>query len=123
MTVIIKSLLTSGPVVVPLATGGAVRLSPGQVSPELPDAAVAENAKVDKLLRLGVIGVDTVDPADQAESTTAPADQAESTTAPADQPESTTAPAADSDPAAAADSDPAPAKQAAHSRKRSDSSG
>lgn len=60
MAVKIKSLLTSGPVTVPLTTGSTVRLSPGQVSRELPDVAVADNAKVDKLRRLGVIDVETV---------------------------------------------------------------
>jgi hypothetical protein len=60
MAITIKSLLTSGPVWVPLTTGGSVRLSPGESSSELPDVAVTDNAKVDKLRELGVIGVETV---------------------------------------------------------------
>jgi len=59
MAVKIKSLRVSGPVLVPLTTGTTLRLSPGQVSPELADVEVADNAKVDKLLQQGVIEVET----------------------------------------------------------------
>src|ERR1700686_2718386 len=51
MAVRIRSLVTSGPVLVPLSTGASVRLSPGQISDEMPDVEVANNAKVDKLRR------------------------------------------------------------------------
>jgi len=60
MAVTITNLRASGPVLVPLTTGGTVRLSPGQQSEPLPDVAVADNAKVDKLQRLGLIGVEAV---------------------------------------------------------------
>jgi len=59
MVVRIRSLLVSGPVVIPLNTGSVLRLSPGEVSDELPDVEVADNAKVGKLLRQRVIEVDT----------------------------------------------------------------
>jgi hypothetical protein len=73
MAIKIRSLLASGPVWVPLTTGGSVRLSPGQTSAELPDVAMAGNAQADKLRQLGVIDVETVDAAapPAAESTTA----------------------------------------------------
>jgi len=61
MAVRIRSLVTTGPVLVPLATGTTVRLSPGQASDELPDVEVADNAKVDKLRQRGVIDVETAD--------------------------------------------------------------
>jgi hypothetical protein len=57
----IKSLDTSRPVLVPLSTGRAVRLSPGQLSGEMPDVEVANNAKVEKLQRQGLIAVVTTD--------------------------------------------------------------
>jgi hypothetical protein len=60
MGIKIKSLLASGPVVVPLNTGATVRLSPGQATQELPDVEVADNAKVEKLRRLGLIDVETI---------------------------------------------------------------
>lgn len=60
MTSRIRSLLPTAPVVVPLASGRAVRLSPGQVSDELPDAEVADNEKVAKLLGQRVIEVERV---------------------------------------------------------------
>jgi hypothetical protein len=68
MAVRIRSLVTSGPVVVPLSTGTSVRLSPGQVSDDMPDVEVANNAKVDKLRRRGLIDVESVaepEPADR----------------------------------------------------------
>ena len=59
MAVRIRSLVASGPVLVPLSSGTTVRLSPGQVSGDLPDVEVANNAKVDKLKRQGMIAVAT----------------------------------------------------------------
>jgi hypothetical protein len=53
----IKNLLTSRPVVVPLNTGAALRLSPGQLSDELPDVEAKDNARVDRLRQQGVIEV------------------------------------------------------------------
>lgn len=61
MAVRIRSLAVSGPVVVPLSTGEAVRLSPGQVTDELPAVTVANNAKVEKLQQRGLIEVETLD--------------------------------------------------------------
>jgi hypothetical protein len=60
MAVRIRSLITSAPITVPLASGTTVRLSPGQVSPELPDAEVAENTKVATLRDRGLISVETL---------------------------------------------------------------
>ena len=53
MAVRIRNLDVTGPVLVPLATGAALRLSPGEVSSDLTDVEVANNAKVDKLLEEG----------------------------------------------------------------------
>lgn len=61
MAIRIKSLLVSGPVVVPLNSGATVRLSPGQTSGELPDVEVADSQKVAKLAGRGVIAVETDD--------------------------------------------------------------
>ncbi|MDH6214276.1 hypothetical protein [Streptomyces pseudovenezuelae] len=55
MTVRIRSLLTSGPIMVSLNSGRTVRLSPGRWSAELRDAELADNAKVDRLSRRGDI--------------------------------------------------------------------
>jgi hypothetical protein len=60
MAVRIRSLATSAPVVVPLSTGEAVRLSPGQVSRDMPQVMVTNNAKVEKLRQLGLIEVEAV---------------------------------------------------------------
>jgi hypothetical protein len=57
MPVKIRSTATRGPVLVPLSSGITLRLAPGQVSDDLPDVEVANNAKVDKLQRQGVIDV------------------------------------------------------------------
>lgn len=57
MTVRIRNLLTSGPLMVPLNSGRSVRLSPGRWSAELRDAEVADNAGLDKLRRRGDIEV------------------------------------------------------------------
>lgn len=67
MAIRIKSLLVSGPVVVPLNSGVTVRLSPGQSSRELDDVEVAENPKVDKLAGRGVIEVESTDSDDDGE--------------------------------------------------------
>lgn len=86
MAVSIRSLVTSGPVLVPLSSGTTVRLSPGQVSDDLPDVEVANNAKVDKLQRQGMIDVATAkEPEADTEPTGQPA--AELAEEPADQPE------------------------------------
>ncbi|MFI6644022.1 hypothetical protein [Streptomyces sp. NPDC050504] len=61
MTSRIRSLLPSAPVVVPLASGRTVRLSPGQLSDELPDAEVVDSPKVAKLLGQRAIEVERVD--------------------------------------------------------------
>jgi len=61
MAVRIRSLLASGPIMVPLSTGRTVRLSPGEDSGELHDVEVAGNEKVDKLRRQGFIDVASVD--------------------------------------------------------------
>lgn len=66
MAVRIRSLLTSGPIMVPLSTGQHVRLSPGERSDELHDVEVAGNAKVDKLRRHGLVEVETVDTGSEA---------------------------------------------------------
>jgi hypothetical protein len=68
MAVRIRSLLVSGPLMVPLSGGGSVRLSPGEVTGELPDVEVMDNAKVDKLRERRLIHVEQVDgDQDQAE--------------------------------------------------------
>lgn len=67
MTVRIRSLLASGPIVVPLNSGRSVRLSPGRWSAELRDTEVADNAYLDKLHRRGDIEV-----AESREGTEAP---------------------------------------------------
>lgn len=68
MAIRIKSLLVSGPVVVPLNSGVTVRLSPGQSSRELDDVEVAENPKVDKLAGRGVIEVESTDDEDEGKT-------------------------------------------------------
>jgi hypothetical protein len=60
MPVKVKSLLRSGPIVVPLTTGATLRLSPGETSAELPDVEITNNPKVDKLQAQGVIGIEKV---------------------------------------------------------------
>jgi hypothetical protein len=60
MAVRIRSLLVSGPLVVPLSGGGSVRLSPGEATGELPDVEVTNNAKVDKLRERRLIDVEPV---------------------------------------------------------------
>jgi hypothetical protein len=61
MPVKITSLLTSRPIIVPLTSGTAVRLSPGQTSEELGDVEVENNPKVDKLQQQRVIAVENVE--------------------------------------------------------------
>ncbi|MEU6797696.1 hypothetical protein ABZ907_38890 [Nonomuraea wenchangensis] len=60
MAVRIRSLLVSRPVMVPLVSGSTVRLSPGQLSDELHDVEVTDNAKIAKLRDLGAIDVEDV---------------------------------------------------------------
>ncbi|MGW1209360.1 hypothetical protein ACWD5F_06945 [Streptomyces sp. NPDC002499] len=66
MTVRIRSLLTSGPIMVSLNSGRTVRLSPGRWSAELRDAELADNAKVDRLSRRGDIEVERSDEESEA---------------------------------------------------------
>lgn len=77
MAVRIKNLRISGPILVPLTTGTTLRLSPGQVSDEVADVEVANNATVDKLQRQGVIRVErteeTPNPSPDAAAEAAPA--------------------------------------------------
>ena len=75
MAIRIKSLLVSGPVVVPLNSGATVRLSPGGTSGELADVEVADSQKVAKLAGRGVIAVETVEADDESE-TSGPEDKA-----------------------------------------------
>jgi len=80
MAVKIRNMATSGPVVVPLSSGTTLRLAPGQVSDDLPDVEVANNAKVDKLQRQGVIDVAKAKKSEAgARRTRVPADQPEET--------------------------------------------
>jgi hypothetical protein len=88
MSVRIRSLLTSGPITVPLNSGRNVRLSPGRWSAELRDAEVADNAKVDKLRLRGDI---EVEPA--GEQPEAPAAQDDAGAAKAPRPRKRTDPA------------------------------
>jgi len=66
MAVRIRSLAVSGPLHVPLMTGGTERLEPGEVSRQLSDVEVARNARVDKLRERRLIAVEPV-PDDAAE--------------------------------------------------------
>ena len=75
MTVRIRSLLIAGPLQVPLSGGGTLRLSPGQVTEELDDVEVVNNAKIDKLQAQQLIDVERVAAPDAtAEEGTAEAD-------------------------------------------------
>ena len=81
MAVRIRSLTISGPVLVPLSSGTTVRLSPGQVSDEMPDVEVVDNAKVDKLRRQRLIDIETTETDESeaaAESGAQPEEQEES---------------------------------------------
>jgi len=60
MAVRIRSLVMWGPIQVPLSSGPSVRLSPLQLSDDLPDVEVVNNAKVDKLRQQGLIDVEQV---------------------------------------------------------------
>ncbi|MFD1214349.1 hypothetical protein ACFQ36_20165 [Arthrobacter sp. GCM10027362] len=60
MPVRIKSLLSSGPLWVPLTSGATLRLSPGQLSPAVADVEVQDNQAVDSLVGRGIIDVLTV---------------------------------------------------------------
>lgn len=61
MAVRIRSLLVSGPLMVPLSGGGSVYLSPGEVTGELPDVDVTNNAMVDKMRARRLIDVEQVE--------------------------------------------------------------
>lgn len=76
MAVRIRNLAMSGPVLVPLASGATVRLSPGQTSDEMPDVEVVDNAKVDKLRRQRLIDIETTE-TDESEVTAESAAQPE----------------------------------------------
>jgi len=71
MAVRIRSLATSGPVVVPLTSGGTVRLSPGAASEELAEVEVTDNAKLEKLRRRRMVDVEPVTDGQTAEHTAA----------------------------------------------------
>jgi len=73
MAVRLTSLLVSGPIAVPLSSGGNVHLLPGQTSDVLPDVEVAGNAKVDKLVRRNMLRVETVGDAPDAPDKPPPA--------------------------------------------------
>lgn len=60
MAVRLRSMLASGPMVVPLSSGRTVRLSAGQPSAELDEAEVADNQKVDDLRRRGLLAVEPI---------------------------------------------------------------
>lgn len=53
----LTNTLSSGPLVIFLASGATVRLSPGQTSGELADVEVLDNPKIEKLLQRGVLEV------------------------------------------------------------------
>lgn len=57
MPVTLTNRMLSGPLIVPLSSGAAVRLSPGQTSPELPDVEAEANAALDKLVGRGWVEV------------------------------------------------------------------
>lgn len=51
----------SGPVIVPLASGASLRLSPGETSPELPDVEAEANPALEKFVARGLVEVGQVD--------------------------------------------------------------
>lgn len=61
MVLRVRSLLTYEPVVVPLNGGGSLRLRPGATAEDVPDGEIADNPKVEKLRRQGVIEVQEVE--------------------------------------------------------------
>jgi hypothetical protein len=60
MAVRITSLVASGPITVPLASGATLWLTPGEVSPELPDVETSGSARVAALEERGLISVEPV---------------------------------------------------------------
>ena len=60
MTVRITSLVSSGPLWIPLASGEQLRLAPGQTSGDQPDVEVQDNSSVASLVSRGLIDVVTV---------------------------------------------------------------
>jgi hypothetical protein len=85
MAVTIRSLLASGPLLVPLTGGGWVRLGPGEVTDELADVEVTNNGKIDKLRRRRLIEVKPV--VEEAPVEEGPVEEAPGTS-PGDEPES-----------------------------------
>jgi hypothetical protein len=77
MAVRIRSLATSGPVVVPLTSGGTVRLSPGEASEELAEVEVTDNAKLEKLRGRRMVEVEPVTDGQPAEQIAAAGDEAD----------------------------------------------
>jgi hypothetical protein len=59
----LRNRQTSRHLYVQLKTGASLRLSPGQVSDELPDVAVADSLKVDELVAQGLIDVEEAETA------------------------------------------------------------
>jgi hypothetical protein len=78
MPVTLTNLQRRGPLLVPLASGTTLRLSPGQTSAELPDVDVQHNPMIDKLRRQGLVEVTSA----QAAAETAPAEKAPDEKAP-----------------------------------------
>lgn len=60
MAVRITSLVSSGPLWIPLTSGAQLRLAPGQTSEDQPDVEVQDNSPVDSLVSRGLIEVVTV---------------------------------------------------------------
>jgi hypothetical protein len=50
--------LSPAPILIPLNSGGAIRVSPGTASGAIPDVDVKDNAKIEKLLSRRVISVE-----------------------------------------------------------------
>jgi hypothetical protein len=80
MAVRITSLVSSGPLWIPLSSGEQLRLAPGQTSDEQPDVEVQDNSPVDSLVDRGLIDVVLVDSVRRgrsaAKNTAAAADKA-----------------------------------------------
>lgn len=58
MPVVITNL-SSTPILVPLNSGGSLRVSPGKVSDAVPDIEVKDSPKIDKLLSQRAISVES----------------------------------------------------------------
>ena len=57
MAVRITSLVSSGPLWIPLSSGEQLRLAPGQTSEDQPDVEVQDNSSVHSLVSRGLIEV------------------------------------------------------------------